>query len=263
MKEKYHKLLRGNKFNHGSYDIANRMHLFKKFKGLNNLMNNMTSSINNTISVNKNKRSPLIKKNVLSPSERIQNTLSNLIKTPIKNRPEKNRESATIEVTNLGNRFKFIGKGKVSIIGISYIRGDVHEINNIFDYKIKTFLYSQLHDEDKEYNFEKKKRKKKFSEYNFLNNKDKRKNYTFDILDYDSNINISIANNESVLTIYQYEVYFFPIKILNNSKYEIRKFSIFFEAEEKEKILLPPYFYNDYQAREGYDNPKDPSQRTH
>ena len=110
MKEKYHKLLRGNKFNHGSYDIANRMHLFKKFKGLNNLMNNMTSSINNTISVNKNKRSPLIKKNVLSPSERIQNTLSNLIKTPIKNRPEKNRESATIEVTNLGNRFKFIGK---------------------------------------------------------------------------------------------------------------------------------------------------------
>ena len=32
MKEKYHKLLRGNKFNHGSYDIANRLHLFKKFK---------------------------------------------------------------------------------------------------------------------------------------------------------------------------------------------------------------------------------------
>jgi hypothetical protein len=111
MKEKYHKLLRGNKFNHGSYDIANRMHLFKKFRGLNNLMNNMTSSINNTINVNKNKRSPLVKKNILSPSERIQNTLSNLIKTPIKNRLEKSRENATIEVTNLGNRFKFIGKG--------------------------------------------------------------------------------------------------------------------------------------------------------
>ena len=111
MKEKYHKLLRGNKFNHGSYDIVNRMHLFKKFRGLNNLMNNMTSSINNTINVNKNKRSPLVKKNILSPSERIQNTLSNLIKTPIKNRLEKSRENATIEVTNLGNRFKFIGKG--------------------------------------------------------------------------------------------------------------------------------------------------------
>ena len=111
MKEKYHKLLRGNKFNHGSYDIANRMHLFKKFRGLNNLMNNMTSSFNNTINVNKNKRSPLVKKNILSPSERIPNTLSNLIKTPIKNRLEKSRENATIEVTNLGNRFKFIGKG--------------------------------------------------------------------------------------------------------------------------------------------------------
>ena len=112
MKEKYHKLLRGNKFNHGSYDIANRIHLFKKFKGLNNIMGNMnmTSSINNTINVNKNKRSPLVKKNILSPSERIQNTLSNLIKTPIKNRLEKSRENATIEVTNLGNKFKFIGK---------------------------------------------------------------------------------------------------------------------------------------------------------
>ena len=74
-------------------------------------MNNMTSSINNTINVNKNKRSPLVKKNILSPSERMQNTLSNLIKTPIKNRLEKSRENAIIEVTNLGNRFKFIGKG--------------------------------------------------------------------------------------------------------------------------------------------------------
>ena len=112
MKEKYHKLLRGNKFNHGSYDIANRIHLFKKFKGLNNIMGNMnmTSSINNTINVNKNKRSPLIKKSVLSPSERIQNTLSNFIKTPIKTRIEKKKENATIEVTNLGNKFKFIGK---------------------------------------------------------------------------------------------------------------------------------------------------------
>ena len=71
---------------------------------------NMTSSINNTINVNKNKRSPLIKKSVLSPSERIQNTLSNFIKTPIKTRIEKKKENATIEVTNLGNKFKFIGK---------------------------------------------------------------------------------------------------------------------------------------------------------
>ena len=138
---------------------------------------------------------------------------------------------------------KFIGKGKVSIIGISYIRG-YYKIRNIFDYQIKNFLYNQLHDEDKEYNFEIKNRKKKFSEYNVLNNKDKRKNYIFDILDSDSNINISIANNKSVITLYQYEVYYLPIKILNNSKYEIRKFSIFFETEDKQ-ILLPRYFYND------------------
>ena len=112
MKEKYHKLLRGNKLNHGSYDIANRLHLFKKFKGLNNIVGNMTNSvnINSTISAIKNKRNPLLKKNVLSPNERIQNTLNDFIKTPNKNRFEKKKESATIEVTNLENKFKSIGK---------------------------------------------------------------------------------------------------------------------------------------------------------
>ena len=32
MKEKYHKLLKGNKFTHGSYDTTNRLYLFKKTK---------------------------------------------------------------------------------------------------------------------------------------------------------------------------------------------------------------------------------------
>ena len=108
MKEKYHKLLRGNKNNHGSYDIVNRLHLFKKFKGLNNIMDNMTNSINNTIS--NNKRSRLMKKSVLSPSERLQNSMNNFIKSPIQKRFETNKEIHTIEVNNLGNKFKLIGK---------------------------------------------------------------------------------------------------------------------------------------------------------
>ena len=112
MKEKYHKLLRGNKFNHGSYDIANRLHLFKKFRGLNTIMDNMTNSINmnTTIAENKFKRSPLLKKNVLSPSERIQNSLNNYIKTPNKRRFGANKETNTIEVNNLENKFKLIEK---------------------------------------------------------------------------------------------------------------------------------------------------------
>ena len=112
MKEKYHKLLRGNKFNHGSYDIANRLHLFKKFRGLNTIMDNMTNSINmnTTIAENKFKRSPLLKKNVLSPSERIQNSLNNYIKTPNKKRFGANKETNTIEVNNLENKFKLIEK---------------------------------------------------------------------------------------------------------------------------------------------------------
>ena len=111
MKEKYHNLLRGNKFNHGSYDIANRLHLFKKIKGINNIKGNLTSSINSII--NNNKRSPLMKKNVLSPNEKLQTSMNNYIKTPMKKRFETNKDIKdviTIEVNNLGNRFKLIGK---------------------------------------------------------------------------------------------------------------------------------------------------------
>ena len=86
MKEKYHNILRGNKFTHGSYDTTNRLHLFKKFRGLNNALSNINNSNNNTITSNKNKRSPLTKKIVLSPSKNIHNNLSNFTKTPIKNK---------------------------------------------------------------------------------------------------------------------------------------------------------------------------------
>jgi hypothetical protein len=108
MKEKYHKLLRGNKNNHGSYDIANRLHLFKKFKGLNNIMDNMTYSINNTTT--NNKRSPFVKKDVFSPSERLPTGINTFIKSPIPKRYETNKEIHTIEIKNLGSKFKLIEK---------------------------------------------------------------------------------------------------------------------------------------------------------
>ena len=112
MKEKYHKLIRGNKFNHGSYDIANRIPLFTKIKSLNTIIDNMTNNINNTIITNNIKRSPLLKKSILSPSERITN-VSNYIKTPTKMRHEDgNKEYTTIEVTNNMYKFRLIGNDK-------------------------------------------------------------------------------------------------------------------------------------------------------
>ena len=112
MKEKYHKLLRGNKITHGSYDTTNRLHLLKKFRGVSNGIGNMTSSIiNNTTTSKKNKRSPLGKKNILSPSERISNNLSNYIKTPIKNRLNlTNKESSIENNTFGGSKFYMLGK---------------------------------------------------------------------------------------------------------------------------------------------------------
>ena len=117
MKEKYHKLLRGNKFTHGSYDTTNRMHLFKKLRGLNNVMGTVTNNINSTItSSNKNKRSPLAKKNIASPSDRVQNTVGNYIKTPNKNKYNLTNKETSIENNNNnnnvinGNKFHLINK---------------------------------------------------------------------------------------------------------------------------------------------------------
>ena len=113
MKEKYHKLLRGNKFTHGSYDTTNRLHLLKKFRGLNNIVGNVTNNINNAISSYKNKRSFLTKKSVLSPGLRIQNTVGNYIKTPIKNQLNINNKEVSVASHNNalgGNKLNIIGK---------------------------------------------------------------------------------------------------------------------------------------------------------
>ena len=63
-------------------------------------------------------------------------------------------------------------------------------------------------------------------------------------MDYNSNINITIANNEKSICFYQYEFYYFPIKIKNNSKYHIINFTIFLEIEEK-NIFIPKYFFDE------------------
>ena len=116
MKEKYHKLLRGNKATHGSYDTTNRFHLYKRFKAVNGVMGNMTnitnSIINNTTTSIKNKRSPLTKKGVLSPSERISNNMTKYINTPIKNMLNMTHKESSIENKNMfsGNKFFLMDK---------------------------------------------------------------------------------------------------------------------------------------------------------
>ena len=118
MKEKYHKLLRGNKATHGSYDTTNRFHLYKRFKAVNGIMGNMTnitnSIINNTMTSIKNKRSPLTKKGVLSPSERISNNMTKYINTPIKNMLNMTHKESSIENNNMlsGNKFFLMEKRK-------------------------------------------------------------------------------------------------------------------------------------------------------
>jgi hypothetical protein len=115
MKEKYHNLLRGNKFTHGSYDTTNRLHLFKKFQGLNNIANNVASNINNNTitALNKIKRSPLNKLDVISPGKKIKNNLSNYIKSPIKNKCNRNSKEIYIENNN-----NYKDEGKLNLIGM-------------------------------------------------------------------------------------------------------------------------------------------------
>ena len=109
MKEKYHKLLRGTKFTHGSYDTMNRQHLFKRLRGLNNILSNTTNSNNNTIISNKAKRSPLTKK-ILSPGNKIKNNWSNYIKSPInKNFNIRGKETPIENIHNFTIKMKLIG----------------------------------------------------------------------------------------------------------------------------------------------------------
>ena len=116
MKEKYHKLLRGNKATHGSYDTTNRFHLYKRFKAVNGVMGNMTnitnSIINNTTTSIKNKRSPITKKGVLSPSERITDNMTKYINTPIKNMLNMTHKESSVENNNMfsGNKFFLMEK---------------------------------------------------------------------------------------------------------------------------------------------------------
>ena len=126
MKEKYHNLLRGKKFTHGSYDTTNRLHLLKKFRALNNPLGNISNNIinntiTNTINSHKYKRSPLTKNNILSPNERNQNILKNYNKTPIKNKINKNNKDNIMENNNInninnkdivGNKYQYISNKK-------------------------------------------------------------------------------------------------------------------------------------------------------
>ena len=92
----------------------------KKLRGLNNVMgtminnNTMTNSINNIISFNKNKRSPLAQKNLISPSDRFQKIIGNYIKNTIKNKLNINNNKETYNDNNNNaitrNKFYFINK---------------------------------------------------------------------------------------------------------------------------------------------------------
>ena len=131
MKEKYHKLLIGNKLIHGSYDTTNRLHLFKKFRTLNNNNNKINNSHNNTIISNKSKRSPLDKNQILSPGKKIFNNLSNYIKTPFKNKHNINTKEIFIENNNKNNGNGGAG-GKLNIIGIKNKQSDINNKKNKF-----------------------------------------------------------------------------------------------------------------------------------
>ncbi len=111
MKEKYHKLLRGNKLTHGSYDTTNRFQLFKKLRGLNNFMSTANNSTNNTMISNKIKRSPLNKKGILSPGQKMQNNLSNYIKSP-----NQKKFNLSIKETSIDNNHNY--GVKMHMIGI-------------------------------------------------------------------------------------------------------------------------------------------------
>ena len=109
IKEKYHKFIRDNKNIHGSCDYHDKLNMFKKYKSLNNANWSITNSINNIIK--KKNKSPLIKKYILNPDEKIKGIINNYIKTSSKSKQNINNQKVSkIENIFLKDKEKKIKK---------------------------------------------------------------------------------------------------------------------------------------------------------
>ena len=113
-------------------------------------------------------------------------------------------------------------KGKLIIKGVSMKLFNIANIVHMFNYKKTNLLYN--------YRIKRKSeniRQNRISSIASSNIVKKQKeDFSFDILDNDTNIVIDFPQGKEI-TVYQYQIFMFRIVIKNNSKFNINKYSIF------------------------------------
>ena len=74
----------------------------------------------------------------------------------------------------------------------------------------------------------------------------RKKNFLFKVINAIKTINVVINNNSERLVLFQNQIYYLPIKILNNNNdVEIKKYTVFLETND-DLIIYPKYLQNNY-----------------
>ena len=128
-------------------------------------------------------------------------------------------------------KIKCLQKGKIEISGIKFEIFEKIKVNHYFSYHNKVKLYNYI---------EKRYKKNKFLTPSNNNNSD---NFYIKILDYDSNFNIQILKNP---VCFNYELFLLPIKIINKSEFDPKKFTIFLETNDSNNLIYLNYITFDF-----------------
>ena len=73
-----------------------------------------------------------------------------------------------------------------------------------------------------------------------------KKNFVFKVIDSIKYINVVINNNDEKLALFENQINYLPIKLINNNNdNEIKKYTVFLEADN-DIIIYPKYIHNDY-----------------
>ena len=179
---------------------------------------NYIVNVNNDVYVSFTMRNPLnINIEISSLSLIIDTKDNSLYEISAQDITLRRRQSKQIKI-----KVHMKSKGKLIIKGVSMKLFNIANIVHMFNYKKTNLLYN--------YRIKRKSeniRQNRISSIASSNIVKKQKeDFSFDILDNDTNIVIDFPQGKEI-TVYQYQIFMFRIVIKNNSKFNINKYSIF------------------------------------
>ena len=133
------------------------------------------------------------------------------------------------QVIPLGMKIVFNNSGLYEIAGLMMTLFKNINVKYLFNKKKINSLY--LHS-------------KRFKDDNNANLR--KKNFRFKVIDSTKAISFIVNNNNENIVLFQNQIYYLPIKILNNNNdIEIKKFTVFLETDN-DLIIYPKYLHNNY-----------------